>query len=933
MTLTPILPAQITDRYEIKKSLGEGGFATVHRAWDMRLERDVAIKVYHAITDVDSEKIHKEARILATLTHPNIVRIYDSDVARFPGKPDVAYMVMEYLGGGSLRERLRPGTVMRPQDALGLVAVLAEALHHAHEQDILHLDIKPENILFDLKGRPVLTDFGIGRKMKGDDKTRQSVAFGTIDYASPEQKAQMLLGRTADIYSLGVVLFELLTGQKPLGPAPIRPVSPFSPPFPLGHPIVSATDLVLIVCKALAATADYRYETAQVFAHQLRDYLRHTGDSTGRLMPTTRQRTQTTFQYAPISQVQLEIPDIPRRDSALRHLPDKSEELDRPSATVSANTRLPSLAYSHQGFEVGPGALVEQSVVARGRVILQQDAIVRADVMSLTMIDVAPGVQARNLIAPEIRIRGPIRFSGSIFCRQLKLGQESQQASAHLPDGSELGGSLIFGKEFENIVGNDHFGRAMKESRPASGILQRPRVRVGSNCTMIAVLGEVDVIISPRQKQLNTVRVQGDVTIGHNNLVQRIYGHNVTIDSGCTVNEVYAEGKLTIGANCTIGYMRAKRGIELGNGVVISSPIFFTEDGTIIERGAAKWRVTKDSENKEVEVGELSARNLFDETKSGKRGGLGTVLVDHRLHNLYERIAPNWYGELKPSQFSGSGDQLRVTAPKSIPASATADGEFLDIPLDLTPADQREVDESLVVVAPLPPRDAPISAPAAATTLFGGGGDDNDDFDDDDFDSAYTGDDAGLADEFGGGLFGNTDNDDDDGDFGDDFDEDSPSDGRTSVMPSNPSAFPSVRDGRTSVMGNNPSPNPFRGGLEGGASPRYPSGTQDDGGVGGRTPLQSPNDPTRMFGGDSNWSAAPKPRPSTPPDGPTRVFGSDMDLPDNPKPRPSGERKTVGTTPSDFYNPNRPGITRSGRDKVDDPNVWGHDMEEDEDNG
>lgn len=899
MALPPDLPSQITDRYTIKRTLGEGGFATVYCAEDTRLERDVAIKVYNATADEDSEKIHKEARILATLTHPNIVRIYDSDVARYPGKPDVAYMVMEFLGGGSLRDRLKPGTVMRPQDALGLVAVLAEALHHAHEQDILHLDIKPENILFDLKGRPVLTDFGIGRKMKGDDKTRQSVAFGTIDYASPEQKAQMMLGRTADIYSLGVVLFELLTGQKPLGPAPVRPIAPFSPPFPLGHPIVAATDLVLIVCKALAATADYRYETAQVFAHQLRDYLRHTGDSTGRLMPTTRQRTQTSFQYAPISQVELEVPDIPRRDSALRHVPDKSEELERPSATVSANTRLPTLAYSHQTFEVGPGALVEQSVVARGRVVLQQDAIVRGDVMSLTTIDVAPGVQARNLIAPEIRIRGPIRFSGSIFCRHLKLGQESQQA-AHLPDGSELGGSLIFGKEFENIVGADHFGRSMKEARPDSGILQRPRVRVGSNCTMIAVLGEVDVIISPRQKQLNTIRVDGDVTVGHNNLVQRIYGHNVTIDSGCTINEVYAEGKLTIGANCTIGYMRAKRGIELGNGVIISSPIFFTEDGTIVERGAAKWRVTKDSENKEVEVGELTAQNLFDETKAGRRGGLGTVLVDHRLHNLYERIAPNWYGELKPAQFSGSGDQVRVTTPKSIPAAAP-DGDFLDMAMDLTPADQRDVDESLVVVAPLPPRDDAPPAPAA-TTLFGNGGDGgDDDFEDDDFDSIYTGDDLTLADEvFGGDTF-------EDEDFEDDW-EDSPSDGHTKVM----------GDDLTPR-----SPLPRGAGEYGDSSPTSPP----RGGI-------TPGDPTRLFGsGNSNWSAAPKPRPTTP-DGPTRMMGSDLNLPDSPKPRPSGERKTVGTTPPDFYNPSRPGVTRFGRDSVEEEsNDWEHDMEDDEANG
>lgn len=955
MQAPPTLPPQITERYEIKRELGRGGFATVYLASDSRLQREVAIKVYTPKDDRESEEKNDESRLLAQLEHPNIVRIYDREIIRIPHKPDIAFMVMEYLGGGSLRDKLRPGTSMRPQDAMGLVAVLAEALHYAHEMHILHLDIKPENIIFDNKGRPVLTDFGIGRAMGGDHQTRQSVAFGTTEYASPEQRNNMMLGRTADIYSLGVVLFELLTGQKPLGPAPVKPAPPFSPPFPLGHPLTAAGDLVKIVCKALAAIPEYRYENALVFAQTLRDYLRHSGDGTGRLFSNqTRLQTRTQFQYSPVNAVQIDLSDVAQRETSLRHVPEKSADLAHDIATLVANTKLNGIAYSHQAFEVGPNALVEQAVFARGMVRLRQDAIVRGDVMSLTAIEAAPGVQARNLMAPEVRVRGPIRLAGSIFCRHLKTTQENDKGlGVHLPDGSELNGSLIFGREFEKITPDDQFGRPLAEPRPAMNVYQRPHVRVGSNCTMLAVLGDVDVSIGPRQKSLNTIRVQGDVELGHSNLVQRIYGQNVRIDGNCTVNEIYAEGKLIIGPNCTIGYMRAKKGIELSNGVVISSPIFFTDDGTIIERGEAKWRVVKDIEQKEIEVGDLSARNLFDSTHAGKRGGLGTVMMDHRLHGLYERIAGAWYAALRPATFEGSGDQVRQVVPKAAPVTA-ADGSYLNIDMDLTPAGMRDddedadvaVDERLIRVEPLAPAQAaPPSFPAAPTTMFGGGnGNDDDQEDEDDYDDAdLDGDDfdldkyevGGASDGFTSVLPPSDDEEDLDDGMWDDED-DGPPDTGTRVLGGSPFGggakpiFPGLGGGQTRQMGSglsadNPKPRPStpNNGIGGGQTRIMGSGLSSD------NPKPRPSGSDDIFGSSGNRPLGsglsadnPKPRPSGSNDlfggGKTRMMGDLPPLDDNPTPRPSGRPNTYGSPSPRPGDPNRPGMTRFGRDKFED---------------
>nr|MBA3534715.1 serine/threonine protein kinase [Ardenticatenales bacterium] len=652
MTEISAFPTHIPKRYNILKQIGEGGFASVYMAHDNKLNRQVAIKVYHPQEEEDAAKLGNEAQILANLRHPNIVTVFDAAIT-----DNQPYIVMEYLEGGSLREKLGPNAPpMRPQDALGLVAILAEALAAAHEADILHLDIKPENIIFDKRGRPYLTDFGIGRIMGGDGETRQTRAMGTNNYASPEQRQGGKLSRASDIYSLGVVLFELLTNQIPLGPAAASPQPPYSPPFPMNHPITAAKDLVLLVCKALSVAPNYRYESAMQFAHQLRDYISHASEHTGRLSAPSRSRQ---FAAPSLTRVQIREPERQLRPVEIRHLPQTVRELDQDLPPVPSSTRVANMIYSHQGLEVGSGSLVEQAIFGRGKVRLRQDAVVRGDVMSLTAIDVSQGVQAANLLAPELIIRGPIRLEGSIFCRRLRPFQNG----FHLPDNSELGGSLIFGQELEKIVPDAELGRALAEPRPPIEIFQTlPDVRIGTQCTLVAILGDVNVEVESRQKQLNTIRVKGNVKLGRSNHVRRIEGEDIHIGPSCVVDEVHAHGKLVIEQGSKVGYARAGKGIELANEVIISSPILFSDNGAILEQGEARWGVGEETSG-------LTAAHLFNYEREGKIGSLATILLDHRLYALYERIAPDWMPRIKPRSYEGSGDRVRMAAqlqPKQI---------------------------------------------------------------------------------------------------------------------------------------------------------------------------------------------------------------------------------------------------------------------------
>ncbi len=211
------LIGQSLGRYHILEQLGEGGMATVYKAYDTRLERDVAIKIIrrNAFPPEQLERILKrferEAKSLAKLSHPNIVGVLD--YGEHEGSP---YLVLVYLPGGTLKKLM--GRPMPWQEAVRLLIPIANALEYAHEHKVVHRDVKPANILLTEKSQPMLTDFGIAKILEIEDGhtlTNTGMGVGTPEYMSPEQGMGREVDGRADIYSMGIIFYELITGRKP----------------------------------------------------------------------------------------------------------------------------------------------------------------------------------------------------------------------------------------------------------------------------------------------------------------------------------------------------------------------------------------------------------------------------------------------------------------------------------------------------------------------------------------------------------------------------------------------------------------------------------------------------------------------------------------------------------------------------------------------
>src|SRR5579864_4017356 len=239
-------------QFRIVERIGAGGMATVFKAYQPNLDRYVAVKVlpaYHARDPVFVKRFVQEARSVARLAHPNIVQIHD-----FGDQDGITYIVMEYVDGGTLKDRLKHP--LPPAEAIDYLIQAAEGLDCAHRNGIVHRDVKPANMLLRKDGHLLLSDFGIAKILEGTTNlTRAGTGIGTPQYMSPEQGTGQPVDRRSDIYSLGIVLYHALTGRVPFtadnplsitvkhmqDPLPVDKLAAEGVPHPIIHVILQMT--------------------------------------------------------------------------------------------------------------------------------------------------------------------------------------------------------------------------------------------------------------------------------------------------------------------------------------------------------------------------------------------------------------------------------------------------------------------------------------------------------------------------------------------------------------------------------------------------------------------------------------------------------------------------------------------------------------------
>ncbi|MFO7691141.1 MAG: Stk1 family PASTA domain-containing Ser/Thr kinase [Cryobacterium sp.] len=268
----PMIGRLLDGRYEVRSRIARGGMATVYLATDVRLERRVALKVMHGHLADDSDfrdRFIQEARSAARLAHPNVVNVFDQGQ-----DADMAYLVMEYLPGITLRDLLKDYGRLTPEQTLDILEAVLSGLAAAHKAGIVHRDVKPENVLLADDGRIKISDFGLARASNNNTATGQAL-LGTIAYLSPELVTRGVADARSDIYALGIMTFEMLTGEQPyVGDAPMQIAYQHANdtvPVPSSRVASIPEELDELVLWATARDPEQRPRDARVMLDQLLD--------------------------------------------------------------------------------------------------------------------------------------------------------------------------------------------------------------------------------------------------------------------------------------------------------------------------------------------------------------------------------------------------------------------------------------------------------------------------------------------------------------------------------------------------------------------------------------------------------------------------------------------------------------------------------------
>lgn len=335
-------------QYRIEEKLGQGGMATVYKGYHTRLDRHVAIKVLHTVFKDDESflrRFTREAQVVARLEHSNIVPIYD--FAEHEGFP---YLVMRYIAGETLKDRLNKGQLSR-NELIRVTSGIADGLDYAHNQGVLHRDIKPSNILLTQGGGVYISDFGLARiTQAGESTLSQDMIMGTPQYISPEQaKGNTELDGRTDIYSFGIIVYEMVTGQVPFysdtGYSVIHSQIFDPPPLPssLNDKISPAMEMVLL--KVLSKEPAERYPTAGAFMAAFKQVALEAPSQFSPqgaivLPDSTEKQTQVAepapAESVPPAVVAPELPNLDEAPSTIQQLPDKKSRSKRKTILIGA---------------------------------------------------------------------------------------------------------------------------------------------------------------------------------------------------------------------------------------------------------------------------------------------------------------------------------------------------------------------------------------------------------------------------------------------------------------------------------------------------------------------------------------------------------------------------------------------------------------------
>jgi serine/threonine-protein kinase len=300
--MTTLLGTRLNGRYRLDARIAAGGMSTVYRAFDETLERQVAIKLMNREVSADSdqlERFRREARAVAQLNHPHVVGVIDA--GEDEGRP---YIVFEYVEGETLKERIRRHGRLAIAESIAYAVEIGRALGAAHARHIVHRDVKPQNVLIDEEGTAKVTDFGIARTLEEEGLTADGRVLGTTDYVAPEQALGRQVTGQSDLYSLGVVLYEMLTGEVPFKgenqiAVAMKHVREALPDVQAKRPEVSAA-LAAVLDRATAKRVEDRYADDAELIADLEDVLAietaRAGTATGEVtavlktLPTKAQR-------------------------------------------------------------------------------------------------------------------------------------------------------------------------------------------------------------------------------------------------------------------------------------------------------------------------------------------------------------------------------------------------------------------------------------------------------------------------------------------------------------------------------------------------------------------------------------------------------------------------------------------------------------------